>query len=50
MDHVATHFLEGLNPMSRPMVDHELELPGVLDDMRMQLFKHKVSLCFLVPA
>ena len=40
---VQAHFLRALRPLSRPAVEHDVELPGVLDDLIMQLREYKVS-------
>ncbi len=48
MREVQTHFLETLCPLSRPAVVNEVEVPGVVDDLRSQLLQYKVcasSLC-----
>ena len=48
VDAVQEHFLEVFCPLSRPAVEHEVELPGVVDDLRSQLLKCKVSISFCV--
>ena len=48
---VQTHFLEALCPLLRPSVEHEVELPGIVDEMRLQLVRSKVSVfSSLLPA
>ena len=41
------HFLTVLYPLSRPAVKHEVELPGIVDDLKVQLLNHKVSASFV---
>ena len=43
VDAVQKHFLEVLSPLSRPAAEHELELPGVVDELRLQLLECKAS-------
>ena len=43
MDAVQKHFLEAFYPLSRPAVEHEVELPSVVEDMHSQLLKCKAS-------
>lgn len=43
VDEVQTHFLEVLRPLSRPAVEHDVDVPGVVDDLRSQLLRCKVS-------
>ena len=48
VDNVQAHFLEVFYPLLRPAAEHEVDLPGVVDDIRSQLLSCKVmclSLC-----
>lgn len=45
VDEVQQHILEALRPLSRPPVEHEVELPGVVDGLRSHLLECKVSVC-----
>ena len=45
---VQEHMLEALCPLSRPAVEHEVELLDVVQDLRLQLLEHKVRVsCWL---
>ena len=37
------YYLEGLRTLSRPTAEHDVELPGVVEDTRSQLLKYKAS-------
>ena len=49
MDSLQKHFLEVFYPLLRPAAEHEVDLPGVLDNMRSQLLEVKVC-SSLLPA
>ena len=46
---VQKYFLEVFHPLSRPPDEHNIELPGVVDDMRSQLLECKVMCLSLAP-
>ena len=43
VDDVQKHFMEVLCPLSCPAEQHDVELPGVVDDLKLQLLHFKVS-------
>lgn len=43
VDAVQRHFLNVFLPLARPAVEHAVEQPGVVEELRSQLLKHKVS-------
>lgn len=49
VDELQAHFLEVFWPLSRPVAEHEVEQPGVVDDLMSQLLKCKVSVPPFVP-
>ena len=42
VDKVQQHFLDIFYPLSRPAIEHEVELPGVVDELKSQLLKCQV--------
>ena len=43
VDAVQEHFLEVFLPLSRPAVEHEVELPDVMDHLRSKLLDCQVN-------
>ena len=43
VDAVQSHFLNVFLPLERPAVEHAVELPGVVEELRAQLLRHRVS-------
>ena len=47
VDEVVKHFLEVALPLLRPVVEHEVDVPGVVDDLMSLLLKSKASISFI---
>lgn len=43
VDVVEKHFLEVVHPLSRPAVEHAMQLHGIVESMRQQMYEHSMS-------
>lgn len=43
VDALQSRFLDAFLPLARPAVEHAVDVPGVVEELRSQLLKHKVS-------
>ena len=47
VDVVQQHYLQVFHPLSRPPTEHEVELPGTVEGLRLQLLENKVCKLYI---